>query len=113
MSGRRANRRRSPLVPILLVLVALGLVIWGIVWLAGDVTGHVEPPVVDDPVVDDPVVDDPVPPDDENKDDEEAPEVPEGPISTKMACCSSLPWAAMCKPTAIKAAQSLLGICCW
>ena len=71
MSGRRANRRRSPLVPILLVLVALGLVIWGIVWLAGDVTGHVEPPVVDDPVVDNPV-----PPDDETKDDEEAPEVP-------------------------------------
>ena len=74
MSGRRANRRRSPLVPILLVLVALALVIWGIVWLAGDVTGHVEPPVVDDPVVDDPV-----PPDDEIKDDEEEPEVPEEP----------------------------------
>ena len=79
MSGRRANRRRSPLVPILLVLVALGLVIWGIVWLTGDVTGHVEPPVVDDPVVDDPVVDDPVPPDDENKDGEEEPEVPQEP----------------------------------
>ena len=79
MSGRRANRRRSPLVPILLVLVALGLVIWGIVWLTGDVTGHVEPPVVDDPVVDDPVVDDPVPPEDENKDGEEAPEVPDEP----------------------------------
>ena len=79
MSGRRANRRRSPLVPILLVLVALGLVIWGIVWLTGDVTGHVEPPVVDDPVVDDPVVDDPVPPEDNIKDDEEEPEVPQEP----------------------------------
>ena len=79
MSGRRANRRRSPLVPILLVLVALGLVIWGIVWLTGDVTGHVEPPVVDDPVVDDPVVDDPVPPEDDTKDDEEEPEVPDEP----------------------------------
>ena len=76
MSGRRANRRRSPIVPILLVLAALGLVIGGIIWLMGDVTGHIEPPVVDEPVVDDPVVDDPVPPDDEIKDDEEEPEVP-------------------------------------
>ena len=79
MSGRRANRRRSPIVPILLVLVVLGLVIWGIVWLTGEVTGHVEPPVVDEPVVDDPVVDDPVTPDDEIKDDEEEPEVPQEP----------------------------------
>ena len=85
MSGRRANRRRrSPFVPILLVLILLGLVIWGIVWLTGDVTGHVEPPVTDDPVIDDPVVDDPVdsdpvPPEDDTKDDEEEPEVPDEP----------------------------------
>lgn len=83
MSGRRAypRRRRSPLVPILLILVALGLIVWGIVWLAGDVSGHVEPPVVDDPVVDDPVLDDPVTPDDETQDgdDEEEPEVPQEP----------------------------------
>lgn len=83
MSGRRAypRRRRSPLVPILLILVALGLIVWGIVWLAGDVSGHVEPPVVDDPVVDDPVQDDPVTPDDETQDgdDEEEPEVPQEP----------------------------------
>ena len=80
MSGRRANRRRrSPFVPILLVLILLGLVIWGIVWLTGDVTGHVEPPVTDDPVIEDPVVDDPVPPEDDTKDDEEEPEVPDEP----------------------------------
>ncbi len=75
MSGRRAGyRRRSPIVPIILVLIALGLVIWGIVWLTGDVTGHIEPPVVDEPVVEDPVT-----PDDEIKVDEEEPEVPEEP----------------------------------
>lgn len=84
MSGRRARRRHSPIVLILLVLILLGLVVWGIVWLTGDVTGHVEPPVTDDPVIEDPVedepvVDDPVPPDDETKDDEEEPEVPEEP----------------------------------
>ena len=79
MSGRRANhRRRSPVVPIVLILVALGLIVWGIIWLTGDVTGHVEPPASDDPVVDDPVVDDPAP-DDEIKDGEEEPEVPEEP----------------------------------
>ena len=50
MSRRRAKHRRNPFVPILLVLILLGLVIWGIVWLAGDVTGHVEPPVEDEPV---------------------------------------------------------------
>lgn len=75
MSGRRAGyRRRSPIVPIILVLIALGLVIWGIVWLTGDVTGHIEPPVVDEPVAEDPVT-----PDDEIKVDEEEPEVPEEP----------------------------------
>lgn len=81
MSGRRAYpRRRSPLVPILLILVALGLIVWGIVWLTGDVSGHVEPPVVDDPVEDDSVQDDPVTPDDEMQgDDEEEPEVPQEP----------------------------------
>ena len=76
MSRRRAHsRRRSPLVPILLVLVVLGLVIWGIVWLAGDVTGHVEPPVEDTPVVEDPVV----LPEDEGTDEEEEPEKPTEP----------------------------------
>ena len=80
MSGRKGNRRRrSPLVPILLVLILLGLVSWGIVWLTGDVTGHGEPPVTDDPVIEDPVVDDPVPPEDDTKDDEEEPEVPDEP----------------------------------
>ena len=85
MSGRRAkHHRRSPIVPIVLILVALGLIVWGIVWLTGEETGHVEPPVVEDPVEDEPVADDPVesdpvPPDDETKDNEEEPEVPEEP----------------------------------
>ena len=85
MSGRRAkHHRRSPVVPIVLILIVLGLIVWGIVWLTGEETGHVEPPVVEDPVKDEPVADDPVesdpvPPDDETKDDEEEPEVPEEP----------------------------------
>ena len=74
--SRRNHRRRSPLVPILLILVVLALIVWGIIWLTGEVTGHVEPPVVDEPVIEDTVT---VPPEDETKDDEEEPEVPEEP----------------------------------
>ena len=74
--SRRNHRRRSPLVPILLILVVLALIVWGIIWLTGEVTGHVEPPVVDDPVIEDTAT---VPPEDEIKYDEEEPEVPEEP----------------------------------
>lgn len=80
MSGRRIHRRRrrSPLVPVLLILIALGLIVWGIIWLSGDVTGHVAPPVVEDPVEEDPVEETPTP-DEETQVDEEEPEVPEKP----------------------------------
>lgn len=57
MSSRQAPRRRSPLLPIVIVLLCLALVVGFIVWLAGDVSGHAdvhepEPPevVTPDPV---------------------------------------------------------------